>query len=58
MEIDPTSLQGHDKEDIISVFIEHVVKTEEEVEEKETGVAKPRTSNSIYSIIKGLNLER
>jgi hypothetical protein len=36
MEIDPTSLQGHDKEDIISVFIEHVVKTEEEVEEKET----------------------
>jgi len=34
MEIDPTSLQGHDKEDIISVFIEHVVKTEEEVEEK------------------------
>jgi len=29
-------LQGHDKEDIISVFIEHVVKTEEEVEEKET----------------------
>ncbi|MDL0129907.1 hypothetical protein PNP59_03010 [Halobacterium salinarum] len=36
MEIDPTSLQGHDKEDIISAFVEHVVKTEEEAEEKET----------------------